>query len=156
LRGYGKTFEGYGDNYQATLIVICDLDNRCLKKFREELLKVLNSCSLKPNTCFCIAVEEGEAWILGDIPAIMQAYPNANRQTLDSYSNDSICNTWEKLADAIFPGGSTALSSQGWHAVGLEKSNWAENICPYMDVSSNQSPSFQYFRKKIVELKNIN
>ena len=34
LRGYGKTFTKYPADYPAAVIVVCDLDDRCLKTFR--------------------------------------------------------------------------------------------------------------------------
>ena len=153
LRGFGKAFEAYsGQNYPAVVIIVCDLDDRCLKKFREELYNILNSCEPRPETRFCFAIEEGEAWLLGDIPAIRAAYPRVKMKFLNSYDNDSICGTWEKLADAIYPGGSKNLSAQGFQIVGKEKSEWAEKISPHMNVDNNGSPSFCYFREKIREL----
>jgi hypothetical protein len=152
LSGYGRTFANYPDDYQASVILICDLDDKCLKDFRQELNKILNSCNLKPKTLFCLAIEEGEAWFLGDIPAIKKAYPRAKDAILNSYINDSICGTWECLADAIYPGGSPALISKGWQAIGTEKSVWSEKITPFMNVENNASPSFCYFRDKIREL----
>jgi hypothetical protein len=106
----------------------------------------------KPKTRFCVAIEENEAWFLGDISAIKKAYPKAKDSVLNTYINDSICGTWEKLADAIFPGGSTSLSKKGWQAIGTEKSKWAEKITPHMNVNNNASPSFRYFQTKIMEL----
>ncbi len=70
LRGHGKTFASYPANYSAAVIVVCDLDDKCLKVFRQELFRVLNACNSRPETRFCIAIEEGEAWLLGDIPAL--------------------------------------------------------------------------------------
>lgn len=156
LRGYGKTFENYPNDYPAAIILVCDLDDKCLKAFRGELLSVLDACNPKPNTQFCIAIEEGEAWFLGDIPAIKEAYPNAHDDVLDRYINDSICGTWECLADAIFSGGSQVLSAKGWQKTGAEKSVWSEKISPHMDVENNASPSFCYFRKKIRNLAGEN
>ena len=152
LRGYGNTFANYPADYPAAVILVCDLDDRCLKVFREKLFTVLNICNPKPETRFCIAIEEGEAWLLGDIPAIKVAYPNARNNVLNRYENDSICGTWEFLADAVFQGGSSALRRRGGQAVGIEKSAWAEHITPHMDVEINKSPSFRYFRQKIREL----
>ena len=152
LRGYGKTFAGYPENYPAAVIVVCDLDDKCLKVFRQELFGVLNACNPGPETRFCIAIEEGEAWLLGDIPAIKIAYPNARDNVLNGYTNDAICGTWELLADAIFQGGATGLTKKGWRAIGREKSRWAACIAPHMNVEANSSPSFRYFRQKIQEL----
>ena len=152
LRGYGKTFAGYPENFPAAVIVVCDLDDKCLKVFRQELFRVLNACNPRPEARFCIAIEEGEAWLLGDIPAIKTAYPNARDNVLNGYTNDAICGTWELLADAVFQGGATGIKKRGWRAVGREKSVWATRIAPNMNVNNNKSPSFCYFRQKIQEL----
>ncbi len=152
LRGYGQAHAGYGDDYQATVIVVCDLDDKCLKTFLGELQAVLDTCDPRPKTLFCIAIEEGEAWFLGDIPAIKIAYPKAEVAVIDTYVNDAICGTWEFLADAVSTGGAQFLKARGWRAVGTEKSAWAENIAPHMDVDQNASPSFCYFRERNGEL----
>ena len=149
LRVYGKS---YANDPTKVVIVVCDLDNWCLKTFRQELFRVLNSCNPKPETRFCIAIEEGEAWLLGDISAIKAAYPKAKDKVLNNYKNDSICGTWELLADAIFAGGSNALGKKPWYVIGREKSVWAQKIAPEMDINKNASPSFCYFRDKIREL----
>jgi hypothetical protein len=104
---------------------------------------------VKPEAYFCIAVEEGEAWFLGDLEAIKIAYPKAKSAVLNAYVNDSICGTWEKLADAIFSGGAKKLTQLGGQAVGVEKMAWAKKISPYMKIDTNQSPSFCYFRDKM-------
>lgn len=152
LRGYGNTFANYPADYPAAVILVCDLDDKCLKAFRQELFNILNTCSPRPETRFCIAIEECEAWFLGDISAVKAAYPKAKDAVLNAYVNDSICGTWERLADAVHNGGSAALIAKGWQAVGTEKSQWAEKISPRMDVANNASPSFVYFREKLLEL----
>ena len=130
LRGHGKTFGSSSANASAAVIVVCDLDDKCLKVFRQELFRVLNACNPRPVTRFCIAIEEGEAWLLGDIPAIKTAYPNARDNVLNGYTNDAICGTWELLADAISQGGANGQKNKGWQAVGREKSIWAATYRP--------------------------
>jgi hypothetical protein len=152
VQGYGKTFSKYHPDCPAVLIVICDLDDRCLSTFRRELLDVVDECNPQPKTQFCIAIEEGEAWFLGDLAAVKAAYPKAKESDLKDYTNDSICGTWETLANAVYSGGSKKLSKLGWQKVGEEKSNWANNIAPHMDVDNNFSPSFCYFRDKLRDL----
>jgi hypothetical protein len=151
LKGYGRTYSGYKD-YPAAVILICDLDDKCQKEFRDQLYKILTACRPKPKTRFCFAIEEGEAWLLGDIDAVKASYPYAKNFVLNSYINDSICGTWEKLADAIYKGGASALTKKSWQAVGVEKSKWARDITPHMAIDRNQSPSFQHFRQKLQEL----
>lgn len=148
LQGYGRSLNAY----EAAVIVVCDLDNRCLSHFRQELLAVLSNCTPRPVTRFCIAVEEVEAWLLGDPVAVKRAYPKAKEQVLNSYEYDSICGTWELLANAVYNGGAAKLKSQPFHVVGKEKSKWAEHIAPHIDPERNASPSFQYFRGKLLAL----
>lgn len=148
LRALGKTYL----HKNACVFVICDLDRKDLKNFRQELLKTLNQCHPKPLTRFCVAIEENEAWYLGDIPAIKSAYPHAKDEILSSYINDSICGTWEYLASATVEGGPQKLINKGWWAIGEQKFYWAENISPLMRVDQNRSPSFCYFRDRLREL----
>ena len=154
LRGYGKAYSKYSGEYKAAVIVVCDLDDKCLRKFRQELYSILDACNPKPETRFYIAIEEGEAWLLGDLQAVRTAYPKTKNNVLSTYVQDSICGTWEKLADAVCPGGAVQLSSKGWQMIGIEKFKWAETIAPKMDVENNQSGSFCYFRDKLRELAN--
>jgi len=113
------------------------------------LNEILDKSSPKPITKFCLAIEEGEAWFLGDKKAIVQAYPSAKKNILSTYIPDSICGTWEVLADAIYIGGVGKLKKKGSTEIGKEKSNWAKNITPYMEIDINTSPSFCYFRDTI-------
>ncbi len=151
LNGYGNTYRSEA-NGNAAVIVVCDLDDKCLKAFREELLQMLAACRQKPVTRFCIAVEEMEAWLLGDPSAVKKAYPKAKNDILGSYENDSICGTWEKLADVVFSGGARRLKSQPWHEIGLQKSDWAAKISAFMNIDKNKSPSFAYFKKQLQNL----
>lgn len=153
IQGYGRAF-AETPGFSAVLVVVFDLDDRCLKSFRRELLDLVDHCHPNPGTYFCIAVEEGEAWLLGDLAAVKLAYPNAREAVLNTYDNDAICGTWEKLADALCNGGAQKLKKLGWHSVGKEKTAWAERIPPYMTVDNNLSPSFCYFRDKLRHLSN--
>ncbi len=149
LRGFARTHAQYSPSTLAVVIVVVDLDNRCQKEFLAELHQLLSRCLPRPVAHFCLAIEEGEAWLLGDLPAINSAYPNAEEKVLSSYVNDEICGTWEKLADAIYPGGSAVLRKANWGDRGRIKSEWAANICPHLDIENNRSPSFIYFRDKL-------
>jgi hypothetical protein len=146
LHGYGKVpNSGY-------IFIICDLDDKIEKQFLSELNKLLNACNPKPNARFCLAIEEFEAWYLGDLAAVRKAYPKAKDAILKGYKNDSICGTWELLADSVCKGGSKALEKEGWQAIGKQKSVWAKEISPNMNVDCNLSPSFNNMR---LQLQNI-
>lgn len=155
LKAYGKEYARREDHSPATVVVVCDLDDKCLKEFRKQLLNVLDQCDPKPDTRFCFAVEEGEAWLLGDIKAIKRAYPYADDGVLNSYENDSICNTWEVLADAVFSGRGKRGSRLRYPEAGKEKCRWAREIAVHMDVEHNLSPSFNHFRCKLRSLAEV-
>ena len=148
LRGYGRSLRLGRD----CVVVVVDLDNRNCVDFKRELLDVLNACNPGPRTLFRIAIEEGEAWLLGDRNAVKAAYPNAKDPVLNGYAQDSICGTWEVLADAVHPGGAVQLRKSGWPAPGRAKSEWARRIAPYVDVNRNRSKSFQVLRDGVRRL----
>lgn len=148
LNNLPKLLKAYGRSLRAghAVVVVLDLDRENCRALKSDLTGILNDCNPAPKTLFRIAIEEMEAWILGDRKAILQAYPKAKTTVLDSYVQDSICGTWEKLADALYAGGSTKIKNHGWRLPGRLKSEWAENIGPLMDINNNRSVSFQVFR----------
>lgn len=86
LRGYGRSL----DPAQSCVVVVVDADRRDCVAFKQELLGVLLQCEPRPRTLFRIAVEESEAWLLGDRDAVLAAYPNARAAVLDAYVQDSV------------------------------------------------------------------
>ncbi len=152
LSGYSKAFAGYGRGYPAAVVVVCDLDDRKLATFLKELTAVSEKAAPALATEFCVAIEEGEAWFLGDPAAVLAAYPKAKKAVLAGYKQDSICGTWEVLAEAVYPGGREALVAKGYQVVGAEKSQWAERIPLHMTPTANKSPSFKKLRAVLNKL----
>jgi hypothetical protein len=140
LSGYGKT-----PGIDA-VVVILDSDRRSCVDVLLELNSILDSCQPKPNALFRIAIEEMEAWYFGDRTALLAAYPRAKQDVLNRYQQDSICGTWEVLADAIYPGGSSVIKTVGWPLPGQVKHEWAEKIGPHLVPDRNTSPSFGKLR----------
>ncbi len=137
LRGYGNT-----PGIDAVVIVV-DSDNRDCRGFLGELQTLANQCDPSPpTTLFRLATEEIEAWYLGDRQALEAAYPRAKHDVLNRYVQDSVCGTWELLADAIYPGGSARILKEGWPLPGQVKHEWAEKIAPLLEPDRNVSPSF--------------
>ena len=143
LRGFNKRLQ----NISAAIVVVLDNDDRDTEKFKHELEDVARKNMILMDYIFCIAVEEVEAWLLGDEQALLSAYPKAKIQVLRTYVQDSICGTWEVLADAVYPGGSQKLHKEHFSFMEISKlkAEWARNIGIHMNLSANQSPSFNYF-----------
>ena len=150
LRGYGKSLDSW-----SSVLVVVDLDARDCMAFKRELLDVLDACYPRPSTLFRIAIEEGEAWLLGDLDAVRAAYPNAKDSVLNGYEQDSICGTWEVLADAVHSGGAARLKATGYPELGIAKCEWAQRIALHMDMDKNRSKSFQVFRDGVRNLAGI-
>ena len=146
LRGYGKS-----PGYDAVVVVL-DSDRRDCKAFLQELKSVADKCEPAPNTLFRLAIEEMEAWYFGDRAALLNAFPRAKRDVLDRYVQDSVCGTWELLADAVHAGGAAAIKKAGWPLPGQLKHEWAKKIGPFMDLHQNVSPSFGKFRDGLSKL----
>lgn len=151
IKGYNRTFAPSQDQIDYRIMVVCDLDDKQETDFRSTLDNLLKECDNSLHVCFSFAIEELEAWFLGDINAIQKAYPNVKLQILQSYVNDSICGTWETLAKALEID-VAELKKNSYSLIGNLKCTWAENITPYMNIDNNLSKSFNIFMTKIKEL----
>ena len=140
LRGYGRT-----PGIDAVVVVL-DTDKRDCAAFLAELKAAADACNPVPTTLFRLAIEEIEAWYLGDQVALLAAYPRAKQDVLGKYVQDSACGTWELLADAVHSGGSAAIKKAGWPLPGQVKHEWAKRIGPMMAPERNISPSFGKLR----------
>ena len=144
LKGFNKSLQNMND---AAIVIVVDNDDRDTDAFYAELESVANNNMITLDHVFCIAVEELEAWLLGDENAILAAYPSAKLPLLRSYEQDSICGTWEVLADMLYKGGRNKLkrNSPYYGETGTLKCEWARNIGAQMDIHNNKSPSFNHF-----------
>ena len=133
LRAYGRVLDPATDR----ILVFLDLDDDDCGELKERLLRTLEDCDPRPFVLFRIAIEETEAFYLGDPQAIKKAFPQANLRKLRSYVQDSICGTWEIFRDIV-------------GARGEDKVRWAELMAPHLGVewrgrAANPSPSFRQF-----------
>jgi hypothetical protein len=140
------------------ILVLCDRDQEdCyeLKKKLEDyaILSGFTTKSSYPEGHFTvvnrIAIEELEAWFLGDSAAVIKAYPrvSANFSSQSRYRNpDGIMGTWEALQ--------ALLQGKKYHLGGLNKVEAAREISQYMEPTANRSPSFQIFYEGIASLSN--
>jgi hypothetical protein len=146
LRGYVNT---HGID---AVVVVLDTDARDCVAFLTELRSIAASCGASDIVLFRLAIEEIEAWYLGDRAALQRAYPKARMRALDQYMQDSICGTWELVAEALHPGGSLAIRRAGRPLPGQIKHEWADRIGPMLDPEINLSPSFGKLRDGIRRL----
>ena len=84
--GYGRAFHNDPPDYLRFVVLICDLDTRDRDQFETEISTAIAGCNAQPVTVLCLSVEEGEAWLLGDIDAVIKAYPQVDKAQLLSYA----------------------------------------------------------------------
>ena len=150
LDGFNRKFIRIPD-YPVAVFIILDNDDHEPTEFIASLEEIAQAKNISIDHVFCLAIEEIEAWLLGDETALFAAYPKAKRNAYQTYVQDSICGTWEKLADVVYPGGSTKMKKDNpsYAGIGKIKMEWALNIGEKMDLNNNASPSFNFFINEV-------
>lgn len=149
LKNYSRAFDkALKDIEHAAIIVILDNDNNDIENFKRQIEQIAKDSMQYTDYAVCIAVKEMEAWLLGDVDAIETAYPNVKKKFIEAYEQDSLCDTWQVLAEAIYPGGLKKLrktAQNSYSEIGKAKCEWARRIGEQMLLDNNESPSFQKF-----------
>ncbi len=141
----------------ASIIIVVDSDENDIEQFRQALEEIGRTNAPNLDCVYAIAVQEIEAWLLGDKDAIYRAYPSAKKSILNKYAsqNEVLNGTWETLADVVYKGGNKKLrQSPSYYEIGKQKSEWAERIGREMNLNANVSPSFNRFLNSIRERLN--
>lgn len=96
----------------------------------------------------CLAIQELEAWFLGDPAAVQAAYPRVHPHHFKGLSAnpDDIADAWETLRLVLQRAN---VFAQG---KGKAKVEWASTIAPHLDPARNISASFQYFCRALQAL----
>ncbi len=136
---------------KKAIFVILDSDEEDCAEMKRSLVRMYHELGISIQVFFCIAIEEIEAWLLGDSEALLAAYPMAKRQLLQKYVQDSVIGTWEYLADIVYTGGLSSLKrgSSSYYEIGMFKCECARNIGALLDIRRNVSQSFNYFIGKL-------
>lgn len=150
LRAYNSILT---NRENASIFIIVDNDTRNPEDFKQKLNELSNTHNISIDHVYCIAIEELEAWLLGDIDAIKTAYPKCKLGArYNEYKQDSICGTWEILADMLTKsriGQKSKKENLDYSEIGRLKSEWAKKIGAELNIKENRSPSFQYFIREL-------
>jgi hypothetical protein len=87
-----------------------------------------------------LAVEETEAFYLGDLAGLRRAFPDVDLTQVRKYEPDSICGTWEFFGKVVNDRGGNKVA-------------WAEAMAPVLTTkaSESRSPSFKGFVSGLLE-----
>ena len=152
LRGYAAWIT---DDYRIVVLLDEDRQNCLELKQRMETAAREAGLSTKTNSGGArfqvlnrIVVEELEAWFLGDMEAVRQAYSRIPASLLNTprlRNPDSVIGgTWETLEKT--------LQRHGYFKGGYPKVEAARTISTHMDINRNRSKSFQVFRDGLLAL----
>lgn len=137
LRGFAASLDPAKDG----VLVLVDADNDSCSQLAADISKAATACAPRLNVVVRIAVEEMEAFYLGDQRGLKVAFPDADLDRARAYSPDSIVGTWELFGDIIGdPSGSKVL--------------WAEKMGPRITTSParSRSPSFKALCRGLLRL----
>jgi hypothetical protein len=154
LAGYRRRLPpGWG------IVVLVDRDRADCRRLKARLEGVAAGAGLVTRTaaagspfavCNWLAVEELEAWLLGDDQALFEAYPGVRSIAGKRGFRDPDAvagGTWEALE--------RVLQAAGHHQGGLNKVAAARAIAARMEPARNRSRSFQGLCRRLVGWKSV-
>jgi hypothetical protein len=115
------------------VVVLVDADDDDCAMLLADLKRMAADLEARPKRLvFRIAIEETEAFYLGDLRALRAAFPEANMAEARTYAPDSVVGTAELFARIVNDGG-------------LNKTWWAEEMAPRLTIHArgSRSPSFK-------------
>ena len=137
LRGFAKASQ----SKTHQVVVLVDADNDDQGDLVARISKVAGQVAPGLSVTVTLAVEETEAFYLGDLRSLKRAFPDADMDKARAYVPDSICGTWELFGVIVHDGGGNKVA-------------WAEAMGPVLTVKARESrsPSFKKFVKDLLAL----
>jgi hypothetical protein len=129
LRAFGRVLDARTDR----VLVLVNADDQDCEALKARLVALGQQIDPRPEVMFRIAVEETEAFYLGDVNAIRKAFSSVKLTAMKDYEQDAPgVGTWEIFRVVI-------------GASGDDKVQWATQIAPHLSTNPrrNSSPSFR-------------
>ena len=116
------------------VVVLVDADDEDPESLAEAISTVAESVSPNLEVLVRLAIEETEAFYLGDLAALEKAYPDADMKRARKYQPDSVVGTWELFGAIVNDGGGNKVA-------------WAESMGSLVTTQAarSRSPSFKAF-----------
>ncbi len=147
LRAYKRRMNG---GERLKVVVLIDRDNDDCRELKQRLETMAHEAELQTKTAVGaagafqvvnrIAVEELEAWFMGDTAALQNAFTSLRGTRFpNSFNNPDNGGTWERLH--------RFLKQNGIYRKSFPKIDAARKIASHMDPARNRSQSFQVFQQ---------
>ncbi len=122
LRGFAKYLRPETDR----VLVLVDSDDDDTAELTTRIEHTARTVSPELRVIVRLAVEETEAFYLGDLTGLKRAFPRANLKCARAYRPDSICGTWELFGRVVGDAGGN-------------KVDWAERMGPVLTTDAKRS-----------------
>lgn len=134
LRGFSEA----ADRSALAIVILVDSDEEDPSALAERIKSIAAIVAPGLLVAVCVAVEETEAFYLGDLHGLSLAFPDADIKAARNYEPDSICGTWELFGRII--------DDDSGNKVG-----WAERMGPRLTTipARSRSPSFRKFVRQL-------
>jgi hypothetical protein len=138
-----RAFAQVASSDDIAVLVLVDADNENCITLKRDLVQISGSQAPGLNVLFRIAVEESEAFYLGDLRALRLAFPQADMARAQAYQPDSICGTAELFGVIV-------------DDASMNKVSWGERMGQHMSTQAmqNRSPSFRCLHAGLLKLVN--
>jgi hypothetical protein len=119
------------------VLIVVDADNDVVVQLEQRIVEIVRA-NAPTRAVVCLAIEETEAYYLGDLRALKAAFPSADMVAAGAYVPDSIVGTAERFGEIVGDDG-------------LRKVAWAETMGERVttDPAKSRSPSFRALHKGI-------
>jgi hypothetical protein len=140
MRAFGRTLDPATD----AVLVLVDADRDDCRDLKQAIVAALAHCNPAPRHLIRIAVEETEAFYLGDLSAVRRAFRRVRPGQLKDYVQDGQDGTWERFQRYV-----------KWR--NEAKVRWARMMGPELGTARrgrhrNKSPSFIALYRAAVQL----
>jgi len=114
------------------VLIVLDADNDDPRTLETNITNLAARLAPRLRVHVRVAVEETEAFYLGDLRGLKGAYPTANMDLAREYVPDSVCGTWEYFGRVIDDGGGNKVA-------------WAQAMSARLTTKAgrSRSPSFK-------------
>jgi hypothetical protein len=136
-----RSFAAFLNSDVDSVLILLDADSDNVTVMGNEIAKVARQCSPNLKVGITFAIEETEAFYLGDLRALESAYPDADFEMARAYTPDSIVGTWELFGKIVGDDGGNKVA-------------WAEAMGPRLATqpAHSRSPSFRGLIRKLHSL----
>jgi hypothetical protein len=136
-----RAFANALDAKTEKVLVLVDADDDNCARLTRSISEAARRIAPALEVLVRVAIEETEAFYLGDLNALKRAFPDADMARARAYAPDSVCGTWELFGAIVHDGGGNKVA-------------WAEAMGARVTTvaAKSRSPSFRALHRGLLRL----